>query len=101
MIAKEKNLAARLYGLAMVACFDLGGAETEEERDVVEKAINNARRALRRKGYDWPALSSLQACMAAALAPASPQPPLSMSMFASVADYQAALASRVAEDEEE
>jgi len=63
MNQRQIGKAARLYILAVVACGDSGGSETEEESDVMERAIKIARNRLEQQGHHHSELGSLQACI--------------------------------------
>jgi hypothetical protein len=62
---KQVIKAARLYGLAMAAHADAGGAETDDETHVMHASQAIAEAALARLGYEKFELFTLQDCIAA------------------------------------
>jgi hypothetical protein len=58
--------AVRLYGLAVLSNQDCGGADTENERAVMQGTIDAARDALRRLGYVPTELHTISQCIEAA-----------------------------------
>ncbi|HIH2744983.1 TPA: hypothetical protein ACYLN4_000652 [Burkholderia lata] len=63
---KQIDKAGRLYGLAVVANGDAGGAENEDETNVMERSREFATAALARLGYDRFDLVTIQQCIDAA-----------------------------------
>lgn len=58
--------AVRLYRLAVLSNQDCGGAESDDERAVIQGAIDAAGDALRRLGYMPTELHTIGQCIAAA-----------------------------------
>jgi len=58
--------AARIYAIAMVAGMDTGGAETEEEIEVTQAAMDAANRKLETMGLTLSDVPTLQHCIALA-----------------------------------
>lgn len=63
---KQIDRAGRLYGLAVVANADSGGAENDDETKVMDRSREFATAALARLGYDRFALVTIQQCIDAA-----------------------------------
>ncbi len=63
---RQLDRAARLYGLAVLSNQDAGGAETDEEQRVMQRAIDAAGEALTRLGYMPAELATISACIDAA-----------------------------------
>ncbi len=62
----EIKRAAKLFEFAQVASYDTGGASNIIEGEVMELAIENARKKLNRNGYGGLELASISACIEAA-----------------------------------
>jgi len=63
---RQAMKAARLYGLAMAAHADAGGAETDDEMLVMHASQEIAESALARLGYEKARLVTVHDCIAAA-----------------------------------
>jgi len=57
------NLAAKLYSLSLIAHYDAGGAETDDEDLVINKAIDEAYDKIKSMGFSPAELITLQDCI--------------------------------------
>ncbi|WP_080423745.1 hypothetical protein [Burkholderia ubonensis] len=64
---RQLDRAARLYGLAVLSNQDTGGAESDDEAAVMERAIDAAGDAIRRLGFEPTELASITDCINAAI----------------------------------
>ena len=67
LTTRQLAKAARLYGLAVLSNQDAGGAESDDETQVMQRAIYSAGAALRRLGFEPTELATITQCIDAAI----------------------------------